>query len=73
MFAISAQLIMGIIKRRHNMMIPWLLLSAIGFVINSLRFAYKLIFSLTKSVVAVTVLKILVSNLLGLGLSALII
>ncbi|XP_037825018.1 uncharacterized protein LOC119613145 [Lucilia sericata] len=73
MFAISGLLIMGIMKRRHKMMIPWLLLGAIGFVINSLRLSYELIVSMTHGVGAGTVISIFFSSLLGLGLSALII
>ncbi|XP_037825023.1 uncharacterized protein LOC119613150 [Lucilia sericata] len=73
MFTISGLLVMGIIKRRHKLMTPWLLLSAIGFVINSLRFTYQVIVSMAQGVGAGTVVSIFFSGLLGLGLSALII
>ncbi|KAI8127168.1 hypothetical protein FF38_01594 [Lucilia cuprina] len=73
MFVISGLLLMGIIKRRHKMMIPWLLLSAIGFVINTFRLSYQLIVSIINDVGAGIFVSIFFSGLLGLGLSALII
>ncbi|XP_046812019.1 uncharacterized protein LOC111686987 isoform X2 [Lucilia cuprina] len=65
---------MSILKqRRHKMMIPWLLLSAIGFVINTFRLSYQLIVSIINGVGAGIFVSIFFSGLLGLGLSALII
>ncbi|XP_065362534.1 uncharacterized protein LOC135956004 [Calliphora vicina] len=41
MIVISALLIMGIVKSRHKLMLPWLILSGISFLMEIVVYAYK--------------------------------
>ncbi|TMW54577.1 hypothetical protein DOY81_000371, partial [Sarcophaga bullata] len=43
MIILSGLLIMGIVKRRHKLMLPWLIISALGFACNVLKFLSSLV------------------------------
>ncbi|XP_023305172.2 uncharacterized protein LOC111686998 [Lucilia cuprina] len=72
MIIISALLITGIVKRRHRMMLPWLILSGIGFVVNCIRFVYYFIASIIVGAHFTAIVIILIAGVLGIGISALI-
>ncbi|XP_065368528.1 uncharacterized protein LOC135961012 [Calliphora vicina] len=72
MILISGLLITGIVKRRHKMMLPWLILSGIGFVINCARFGYLIIVAIIQGIPLATVIFIFILGLLGIAISALI-
>ncbi|KAI8126978.1 hypothetical protein CVS40_2990 [Lucilia cuprina] len=71
MAIISGLLIMGIVKRRHKLMMPWLILSGIGFIANCVNFAFKFIGSLF-TVPFLSLVILFVVGLLGIGISYLI-
>ncbi|XP_046811616.1 uncharacterized protein LOC124421006 isoform X2 [Lucilia cuprina] len=46
MILLSSLLIVGIIKRRHKLMLPWLIVTGILLVLNCLRLAFNVIFGI---------------------------
>ncbi|XP_037825014.1 uncharacterized protein LOC119613141 [Lucilia sericata] len=71
MAIISGLLIMGIVKRRHKLMMPWLILSGIGFIVNCVNFAFKFIGSMF-TVPFLSLVIMFVVGLLGIVISYLI-
>ncbi|XP_065368377.1 uncharacterized protein LOC135960904 [Calliphora vicina] len=72
MVVISGVLIMGIVQRRHKLMVPWLVLSGIGFVCDCGRVILIVILGFVKGHAFSTVLVSFVSGVLGVGIEALI-
>ncbi|XP_065368646.1 uncharacterized protein LOC135961091 [Calliphora vicina] len=72
MAIVSGIFIRGIIKRRHKLMMPWLILSGIGFVLNCGQFLFTFIGTLFQGYPLSHIVITLIVGLLSIGISALI-
>ncbi|KAM7344739.1 uncharacterized protein ACRADG_011342 [Cochliomyia hominivorax] len=72
MAVVSGVLIMGIVKRRHKLMIPWLVLSGIGFACDCLRVFIVVLIGFMNDLAFSTIISTFFLNLLGCGIEALI-
>ncbi|KAM7344738.1 uncharacterized protein ACRADG_011341 [Cochliomyia hominivorax] len=72
MILISGVLILGITKRRHKFMIPWLIVSGLGFICDCARVIVMLIMGLANGISFSLIMYILLLSLLRCGLEALI-
>ncbi|XP_065369081.1 uncharacterized protein LOC135961510 [Calliphora vicina] len=68
MILISGLLITGIVNKRHKLMLPWLILSGIGFVINCARFGYDIIAVIFLDISLSTAAEILFKDLVGIAI-----
>ncbi|XP_037825027.1 uncharacterized protein LOC119613154 [Lucilia sericata] len=72
MIIISGVLIVGITKRRHKLILPWLVLNGLGLAIDSARVIFTLILNLVNGISLSVVLTSFVVGVIGIGLGALI-
>ncbi|XP_065370442.1 uncharacterized protein LOC135962443 [Calliphora vicina] len=73
MMGVSGLLVVGIVKRKHTLMVPWLILSGIGFVVYCLRFIYHIFAGIIYGVTLYSVVKVFIVGVLSIGLFGLII
>ncbi|XP_065370229.1 uncharacterized protein LOC135962307 [Calliphora vicina] len=74
MILVPSLQITGIINRRHQLMLPWMILNAIGFDVNRSRFGFVIILVIVAVISLSTNVGILVSDLVLIaGILALII
>ncbi|KAM7346167.1 uncharacterized protein ACRADG_012138 [Cochliomyia hominivorax] len=73
MILISGLLVTGILKRRHKLMLPWIILSIIGFVINCLKLGFDIVLGLIKRLDLSEIVIHFLLGLLGIVISGLII
>ncbi|KAI8126920.1 hypothetical protein FF38_01596 [Lucilia cuprina] len=69
---ISSLMIMGIIKRRHKLMLPWLIITGISFVVNCARFVYHLILAIIAGIPLTTVLVVFIVGLVATAFAVLL-
>ncbi|KAI8127579.1 hypothetical protein FF38_01592 [Lucilia cuprina] len=72
MIIVSGVLIMGIIKRRHKLILPWLVLHGLGLAVDGARVVLTLILSLVNGISLSVVLTSFVFGVIGVCLGALI-
>ncbi|XP_065369080.1 uncharacterized protein LOC135961509 [Calliphora vicina] len=72
MVVLSGVLIMGIVQRRHKLMLPWLVLSGMGFICDCGRVVFIIILAVIRPPTISTFVVSFVVGVFGLGIEVLI-